>query len=118
MLLMNHRIKVQLEQALVRLGWGHYERDLWRHRKSGVIVSFLDAVVMELQISVQEKKPFQGRYFKEPREVSVEPGTSMPWMDTWTSYFDSALRKFKSFFRPRHNRITVGRTVGGRKGHA
>ncbi len=96
MLIMNRATKQQLEQALITLGWERNERDLWRHKKSGIAAGLLDAVIMELQISIQEKKPFQGRYFKQPREVTVEPGDTRIGIATLTSYFDVALRKLKS----------------------
>ncbi|HEX8993485.1 MAG TPA: hypothetical protein VF784_17535 [Anaerolineales bacterium] len=96
MLLMNHATKEQLEQALITLGWERNEWDLWRQKKSGITVSLLDAVIMELQISIQERKPFQGRYFKEPREVTAKPEETMIGIATLTSYFDLALRKLKS----------------------
>ena len=56
----------ELEHALRRLGWEHYTGDLWKHKKSGVTVGFQDAIVMELRASVQEKKPFEKHFFKEP----------------------------------------------------
>ena len=55
-----------LKRFLFKLGWEPYEYDLWRNRKTGVIAGFQDAIAMELQTSVQEKKIFKGHSFKEP----------------------------------------------------
>jgi hypothetical protein len=55
-----------LRRFLIKLGWEHYEADLWRQKQTGIIVSFHDAITMELQTSVHEKRVFKGHSFKEP----------------------------------------------------
>ncbi len=64
--MLNLHSQKELKQILVKLGWERYDGDLWRHSKSGVIVGFLDAVAMELRTSIQERKTFEGHFFKEP----------------------------------------------------
>ncbi len=98
MLLMNRAVKEQLEQALGNLGWGHYEGDLWRHKQTGVIVGFLDAVVMELQTSVHQRKMVEGHLFKEPVEFTVKSDQWMIWMHSLISYSSSVLRKLRLLF--------------------
>ena len=64
--LMDSHVRRELEQALMKLGWERDTGDLWRNKRSGVVGGFLDVVVMELQASIQERKPFEGHFFKEP----------------------------------------------------
>ncbi len=64
--MLNFRHRNELQKILVKLGWRRYDGDLWRHDRSGVVVSFLDAVAMELETSVQEKKIFGVHSVKEP----------------------------------------------------
>lgn len=93
MLVMNHATKQQLEQAIIRLGWERYEHDLWRHRKTGVIVGFMDAVVSELQTCNQATQPFQGRYFKQPDGTMEKSG----WMDSLAHAVYSVLRRLRAW---------------------
>ncbi len=55
-----------LKRFLIKFGWEYYEDDLWRQKQTGIIVSFQDAIALELQTSVHEKMVFKGHIFKEP----------------------------------------------------
>ncbi len=55
-----------LEDALMRLGWEQDECDLWRHKRTGIVASFQDAIVRELRVNKSLMRIFGDRYFKEP----------------------------------------------------
>lgn len=65
---LNDRINSRnnLKRFLIKLGWEPYENDLWRNKQTGIVVGFQDAITLELQASLQEKKMFNGHIFKEP----------------------------------------------------
>jgi len=61
-----HREKLRLERTLRKLGWEKSDYDLWRNRKTGIVMAFQDAVTRELQATVRIKRIFPGKEFKDP----------------------------------------------------